>query len=154
MRYTRKNIKGGMWIFLGNQVLQGDQIPFLESRAKMFDYRNTPLNAKELVWHSQSKNPYKLTPNQITRVSPLTCKFKAMSGEYITHTFRLQDVTHAFNTHSEFIAWRNEFLATERDTIRDLHQTIRKDRKFWKTRRAELKTWNRVDDEKRIRRIK
>ena len=154
-KHTRKDLKRGMWIVLGNKIVEGYNKPYLEIRKSLFDYRRSPLCSRELQWFSQKKNPYKIIGEQITGMSPLTCKFKTDSAGqyngYYKHTFRLKDVTHSFNSHSEFIAWRNEFLRLERIEIRELHQEIRKDRSFWKARSAELRHWNRLDDLKRIR---
>jgi hypothetical protein len=158
MRFKKSHLKRGMWIFLGNTIVEGYNDTFLNVRQRCFDYRKNPLWERELRWHSQHRNPYRLTPQQVTGMSPLTCKFKSetkIQGKfYYKHTFRIKEISHIFNTHSEFIVWRNEFLKDERDYIKELHQAIRKDRTFWKARRTELRMWNRIDDLKNIRKIK
>ena len=154
MKHTRADLKRGMWIFLGNKILEGDHHTIQESRLRLFDYRLSPLNSAELQWYSQARNPYKFTPHQITKMSPLTCKFRGSGSDYYIQTFRLKEVSHSFETHTDFITWRNETLVDERETIRTLHQEIRRDRRFWKNRRAELRMWNRIDDLKKVRKIK
>ena len=153
MRLTRAHLKRGMWIVLGNQMVEGYNMDYISCRKRLFDYRNSPTWSRELQWHSQDKNPYKLLPQQITRMSPLTCRLRYKDGDTVTHTFRIKEISHIFNSHTEYIAWRNDYLKQERDEIRQLHQDAKKDKAFWSKRRAELRHWNRIDDLRRIKKI-
>ncbi|MAE83567.1 MAG: hypothetical protein CMB80_12565 [Flammeovirgaceae bacterium] len=152
MKIKKADLSRGMWLFLGGKIFEGHSGTYLEERIKLFDYRRTALCARELLWYSQQRNPFTIQPSQITKMSPLTCRFKGKS-DYYTHPFMLREVTHVFETHTDFISWRNQFLKDERDQIRELHNKIRDDKTYWSKRAEELRHWNRLDDLKRIRKL-
>jgi len=154
MKIKRSDLKTGMWMLLGEKILSGDRFTILVNRARLFDYRNAPLSKSVLYHHSQRSNPYTLTPHQITKLSPLTAKFRSrLSGDYHTHSFRVNEITRIFDKHTDFILWRDEFLKHEREHIKALHQVIKQDRTFWIARRNELKHYKRPDDLKKVKKI-
>jgi len=146
----KSNLHSGMWLLLGNAPVDDwGKKTLLSARWMMFDYRKTPLCSRELQWYGQDRNPYKLTPVRISKMNPLSYKH-----DYGSKHILIKHISHAFESHTEFIAWRNEFLKEERKKIKTLHQEARKDKKFWRARKEELQHWGRLDDLKQIKKIK
>jgi len=151
----KSDIKSGMWVYLGAFKYDGMSKPHHDLRLSLFDYRNSPLCSDWLQWYTQDRNPYKVNAGRITKLNPMTVEFKKMNGGgYYIYTLRLKWITQVFNTHTEFISWRNDYLKTERETIKRLHQEIKDDTKFWRNRHEVLLRWNRTDQLKQVRRIK
>ena len=146
----KSNLHSGMWLVLGNAPVDDwGRKTLLSARWMMFDYRKSPLWSATLEWYGQDKNPYKLTPHRISKMNPLSEK-----TEYGSRHILIKHISHAFESHTEFIAWRNEFLKEERQKIKTLHQEARKDKKFWSARKAELQHWGRLDDLNKIKKIR
>jgi|TARA_Y100000034_G_scaffold136279_1_gene211957 hypothetical protein len=146
----KSNLKSGMWVVLGHMPTDDwGRKTYLSARHDLFDYRNGPTCAEYLQWYSQDRNPYKIKAHRISKMNPVSYK-----DEYGSRHILIKHISHAFESHTEFIQWRNDFLKKERQEIKTLHQEARNDKKFWDTRKAELAHWGRLDDINKIRKIR